>query len=222
MNLGEAITFVLRNRSQNLLQDFLREDLAGVVGGVIADGSKLFREGREGVKNIKLKNLPGDILSSAHEVGQLIRILPGRIHKGLTSFQNDMLTELDKLSDSKEKAIFCLKVFGVLTTSSFSTFYNLKNSGRSMSLGKIKIRSAFAQFLLGELVLRSIRLFAVRFLREVELKITAEDDLDHVRYFHRILTGEATGIPAALSPDDPAFRVTEKLKKIILNGDDES
>lgn len=222
MNLSEAITFVLRKRSPNLLQDFLREDLSSVIGGVIADGSRLFREGREGIKSVRIKNLPGELLDTASEISQLITVLPRRIRKALKGFQEDMLAELESIGEPKDKVYFCLKVFGILSSSTFVTFYNLKNSRQSLTLGKVKLRSAFAQFLLAELVLRSLRLFALRFIAEVEQKVSAQEDLDHLRYFRKILEGDIVAPETPVSPEDPAFRVTEKLKKIILNGDDES
>lgn len=222
MNLGEAISFVLRNRSQNLLEDFLREDLVKLLRHVTNDGVKLLKDAGQGFAKIDLKAVPRNVLTATIEVAQLVRVFPGRIRKGFSVFQGDMLNELDQLPDSREKTVFCLKVFGVLTSSSLATIYNLRSSGSTLAFGKLRLRSAVAQFLLAELILGSVRLFAVRFLSEVEANLTVVEDGEHLRYFRRILAGETDAIETGLSSDDPAFRVTEKLKKIILNGDDES
>lgn len=222
MNLAEGITFILKNRSQNLLQDFLRDDIASVIGHVVSDGARMFRESRDGLKNIDVKNLPRDIYSSATEIAQLVKVLPSRIKNGLTGFQEDMLSEINMISDPKDKAIFCLRVLGILATSSVTTFYNIKSTGKSLSPGKLNFRSAFAQFLLAEIVFRSIRLFALRLVTELDKIVTNEEDQDHLRYFRRVLDGDGDTETSPVSEEDPAFRIIEKLKKIILNGDDEA
>lgn len=223
MNIGEAMFFVLRNKGGNLLQTFWKEDVAKVFGDVITASAKTFRESREKINKNSLRSLPGNLVQTSSEILLIGRYLPGRIRKGLSEFQKDMVFQLENKADSREKALFCLRVMGILATSTAGTFYNLRSPGRGLSLGKLRIKSALAQYLIAEFALKSVRLFLRRFLIEIEKEVTSAEDLDHVRYFKRLMDGEE-GADALLDTksDDPAFLVIEKLKKNIFNGDDES
>ncbi len=223
MNLGEAMTFVLRSKGQGILQDFWKEDIIRVLSDVVSNSARLLDGSRNSLRGVSLKELPGNIVSSGVEVIQISRVMPGRIKKALAGFQSDMIQELDLRNDPKEKAMLCLKVFGVLSSSTLGTFYNIPIPGKELSLGKFRIRSAFAKFLLAELVLRSVRAFLKRFLSEVEKELTDDADLIQVRYFRRILDGgEPEASPVGAGAEDPAFRMADKFRKTILNGDDES
>lgn len=221
MNLSEAMAHVLRHQGQSILQGFWKEDLAAILGGVLAEGSSLFRESREKARGFSFTKVPSAIVESAREILEVSRVMPRRIRKGLENFQDDLMKELDQKSDAKEKAIFCLRIMGVLSSSTFGTFYSLRNSGKGLSLGNIKVKSALAKFLVAELVLRSLRLFFLRFLREVEKELTNKDDIDHVRYFQGLMGSESAPVENEIPVDDPAFRITDRLRRTILGEDDE-
>lgn len=217
MKLGEAMAFVLKTKGQTLIQNFWKEDLASLAGSILADAAATYRDGKSKWRSFSPKEVPGKVFWAMAEVYEVSRVMPGRIRFGLTEFQKDMSEELEKRSDSREKALFCLQVIGILSSSTFGSYYNLR------SPGKLQVRSALAKFILAELLLRSLRLFLLRFLKEMEKEITEEDDLNHVRYFLRLLKD---GSAAEKAPDGPgaeaAFRITEGLKKNILNGNDET
>lgn len=223
MNLGEAMFSVLRNKGPSLIQEFWKEDVARLFGDVISDGARTFREGREKINKTSFRSLPGNIVQTSSELIHIARYLPGRIRKGLSEFQKDMVFQLESKADSREKALFSLRVLGILTSSTAGTFYNLRSPGKGLSLGKLRIRSALAQYLIAEFALKSLRLFLRRFLSELEKELTLPEDLDHVRYFKRLVDGEEReqDIPDPAS-DDPAFVITERLRNNILNGDDET
>ena len=219
MHLGEAMTYVLKTKGQTILQGFWKEDLVGILSDVISNGARIFDGSRDLLKNVSLKDLPGNILQSSQEIIHISWVMPGRIKKGLSDFQNDLVYELDNRKDPKEKALFCFKVFGVLSSSTISTLYNIPVPGK----GKLRIRSAFAKFLIAEFILRSLRTFIGRFLNEVEKELTLEADIEHVRYFRRLMEGgEIAGEQFETSTEDPAFRMADKFRYTILNGDDET
>ena len=223
MNLGEAMTFVFKSKGQNILQDFWKEDVIQILSDVISGSSRLFKGGHSRLKNVSLKDLPRNLVSSGKEVMHISRVMPGRMKKALSGLQSDMLNELDLRSDSKEKALFCLKVFGVLSSSTFTTLPNIPALGKELSLGKIRVRSAFAKFILAELIFRFVSAFLRRFLNEVERELTEEADLAQLRYFRRVLDGgEAVGIQVNSNNEDSAFRMADKFRNTIFNGDDES
>ncbi len=219
MHLGEAMTFVLKTKGQTILQSFWKEDLVGILSDVVKNSARTFDGSRDLLKNISLKDLPGNILQTSQEVIHVSRVMPGRIKKGLSDFQDDLVHELEMRKDQREKALFCFKVFGVLSSSTITTFYNIPVPGK----GRLRIRSAFAKFLIAELILRSIRSFLGRFLNEVEKELDQEADIEHVRYFRRLMDGsEVPGEELRASTEDPAFRMADKFRHTILNGDDET
>lgn len=221
MNLSEAMAHVLRHKGQDIVQGFWKEDLASLLGGVLADGASLFRDSREKARGFSITKVPSVLVDSAKEMIEVTRIMPKRIRKALHDFQEDMIRELDQKADAKEKALFCLRVFGILSSSTLGTFYNLRNPGKNLSLGKLHVKSALAKFLVAELVLRSLRLFFLRFLKEVEKELTNKDDQDHVRYFQGLMGDGAPAAEDEISRDDPAFKVTDRLRRTLLSGDDE-
>jgi len=221
MNLGEAMFYVLRTKGQTLIQEFWKEDLTSLFSDVLSEGARTFRASRTKLRETSFKTIPGNLVQSSAEILHIAKVLPARIKKGLTQFQADMVDELDVRKDAREKALFCFRVLGILTSSTAGTFYNLRKPGE-FKLGSLRIRSALAKFLIAEFVLRSLRLFLRRFLREMESELTAPEDLDHVRYFRKLMEGEESRDETPVSEEDPAFRITERLRNIILNGDDES
>lgn len=223
MNLGEAMAFVLRTKGQNIIQNFWKEDLASIVGDVVSDAVTAFRDGKSIWRNLSLRDTPGKIASAISEVYEISRVMPGRIKFGLTELQRELTEELDKKSDSREKALFCLQVIGILSSSTLGTYYNLRSPGKNLSIRRLPVRSAVAQFVLAELLLRSLKLFLLRFLRELEKEITNDDDLNHVKYFILLLKDGNAAEDTSQGPGvEAAFRITENLKKNILNGDDET
>jgi hypothetical protein len=221
MNLGEAMTHVLRTKGQTIIHSFWKEDLVSIVGDVISDGTKFLRGGKSKLASFSIKELPGNILEASMEIIDIARVMPGRIKKGLLFFRSEMINELDQRSDAREKAVFSLKVLGVLLSSSAAAFYNMKSAKREISLGKLRIRSALAQFLIAELVLRSFRSFLHRFMTELEKELTEDDDLVQVRYFRKLLETGEEHENSSVTEDDPAFKLVDRLKKIIVDGDDE-
>ena len=214
------MVFVLRTKGQTLIQEFWKEDLASLFGDVLSEGARSFRASRTKLRDTPIKSIPGNIIQSSAEILHIAKVLPGRIRKGISNFQLEMLTELGNRQDAREKALFCFRVLGILTSSTAGTFYNLRKPG-AFKLGDLRIRSALAKFIIAEFVLRSLRLFLRRFLREMEQEVTSPEDLDHVRYFRKLMDGEKSDEEVSVSEEDPAFRIIERLKSTILNGDDE-
>ncbi len=220
MNFGEAVAHVLRHKSQYLLRDFWREDVVGVLSDVVSEGITSLQKGRQQLKDISLKELPLLLLGSTQEILEIAKVVPGRIRNGLSGFQSELSRELESKADTREKAMFGLKVMGFLSTNTLSFFYNLRGSGKDLRIGRLRIRNALAKFILAELVLRSLKLFLGRFLTEIEKELSSESDLEHVRYFKKLIEGPGAASSDAISKDDPAFRIADNLRKAILDGDE--
>ncbi len=220
MNFGEAVAHVLRHKGQYLLQDFWREDVVRVVSDVVSEGIASLQKGRQQLKDISIKEIPSLLLESTQEILEIAKIVPGRIRNGLSGFQSELSRELETKGDSREKAMFCLKVLGVLSTNTLSFFYNLRGSGKDLSIGRLRIRNALAKFILAELVLRSLKLFLGRFLSEIEKELSLESDLEHVRYLKKLIERPGAAYSEDINKEDPAFRIADNLRKAILDGDE--
>ncbi len=223
MNFGEAMTYVMKSKGQSILQVFWKEDLIRILLDIVSNGSRAFGGSRDRFKNISLKERPRNIVISGVEIIHISTVIPGRIKKAFTGFQKDMVSELEKRKDPKEKALFCLKIFGVLSSSTLSSFYQLPIPGNELRLGRVRIRSAFARFILAHLLISSLRAFLTRFLNEVEKELTEDADLVQVRYFRRLMDGELNDEEKlGANGEDPAFLMLDKFKHTIFNSDDES
>lgn len=216
------MTYVLKHKGSSLIQEFWKDDLKSILQDILSEGQSFLAVSKRSLKNVSIKDIFTKIPEAGNEILQITKVMPARMKNGLSGFHQDILSEVEKLPEQKDKAIFCIKVLGVLTSSTLTTFYNLKGQRKEMVLGKLRLRNAFAQFLVTEFILRTLRLFIKRFLGEIEKELTSNDDLDQVRYFRKLLesTGPQSGVPET-SEDDPAFRVVDRLRRRILNGDDE-
>ncbi len=223
MNLGEAMSYVLKHKGSTLIQEFWKDDMRSILEDILSESKKFFEGGKRGLQNVSIKDILTKIPEAGTEILEITKVMPVRMKNAFTGFHRDILSEIENLKEPREKAIFCIKVLGVLTSSTLTTVYNLQGQRKELVLGKLRLKNAFAQFLVTEFILRTLRLFIKRFLGEIEKELTATDDLDQVRYFRRLLdvSGPPSESPVA-SEDDPAFRVVERFRRTILNGDDEA
>ncbi len=222
MNLGEAMTYVLKHRGSSLIQEFFKDDMKSILADILSESKNFLSMSKRGLQNVSIKDFLAKIPEAGSEILEITKVMPTRMKKGFSAFHQDILSEIENLHDPKDKAIFCIKVLGVLTSSTLTTVYNLQGQRKELVLGRLRLKNAFAQFLVTEFILRTLRLFIKRFLGEMEKELTSVADLDQVRYFKRLLDSTA---PLADGPvtseDDPAFRVVDRLRRAILIGDDE-
>jgi hypothetical protein len=218
MNLTESMKYVFKNKGTNLLSDFWKEDLRSILREVKDDVTHAFNTSSDK----KFRPNLSDWRDSAFDALTIIRHTPHRVKKGFAYFQEDFLKELENQKDSKEKAIFCLKVLGALTSFAISAAYGVRKARVDMYLPGIKnSRSAFTQFLLTELILKMSRLFIMRFISEVEKQISDVEELKKLDFFKKMLSeNQKQDVDEVIEamPGDKAFEIVESLKSYVMTG----
>lgn len=216
MNLTESMKYVFKNRGSSLLSDFWKEDLRSILREVRDDVSHAFNSSDK-----KLRPSLSEWKDSAFDALTIIRYSPDRVKKGFAYFQEDFLKELENQKDSKEKAMFCLKVLGALTSFAINAAYGVRKARLDMYMPGIKNRrSAFTQFLLTELILKMSRLFIMRLITEVENQITEAEERKKLSFFKKLLNDYPSQAAETLeaTPGDKAFEIVESLKTYVMTG----
>lgn len=218
MNLTDSMKFVLRNKGQNIFTEFWKEDLKIILKDVKEDLGQVIKKHPDEKTHGNLKEWK----ESAFDAVTVIRHTPKRVKNGFAYFQEDFLQELDNQSDSKEKAVFCLKVLGALTSFAVSAVYGVRKAKTNISLPGLRTQSAFTHFLIAELVLKLSQLFIHRFIVEVEKQISEPEESKKLKFFKRMLNDKSLKhsdeIPQS-EPGEKAFEIVEALKKYILTGE---
>lgn len=224
MNIAESMKHVLKSKGQNIFNDFWKEDLASVLKEFLKDLSHLTKSSGswfEALKDRGFKSSLEEIKESAVDTFLIFKIIPRRIKSAFILFKEDMLVELDKLSDQKQKTIFCLKVIGALSGFTLNALYGLKKSNTDFKFKGLRLKNAFTQFIVMELVLRITKVFVSRFLAEVEKELTEEDDLKNIKYFKNLMSDNSKleeMEKVELEPSDRALQIVENLRNYILTG----
>ena len=216
MNLTESMKNVFKNRGTSLLSDFWKEDLRSILLEVRDDVAHAFNHSDK-----KLRPSLSEWKDSALDALTIIRHSPERVKKGFAYFQDDFLKELENQKDPKDKAMFCLKVLGALTSFAINAAYGVRKARVDMYLPGIKnSKSAFTQFLLTELILKMSRLFIMRFIAEVENQITEPEERKKLSFFKKMLNDNSTQVDDTLeaTPGDKAFEIVESLKTYVMTG----
>ncbi len=216
MNLTESMKYVFKNRGTSLLSDFWQEDLRGILREVKDDVIHAFNSSDK-----KLRPTLSEWKDSAFDALTVIRHSPDRVKNGFVNFQDDFLKELENQKDPKEKAMFCLKVMGALTSFAITAAYGVRRARVDMYLPGIKnSRSAFTQFLLTEVILKMSRLFIMRFISEVENQITEPEERKKLSFFKKMLNDNPSQVDETLeaTPGDKAFEIVESLKIYVMTG----
>lgn len=216
MNLTESMKYVFKNRGTDLLSDFWKEDLRGILREVKDDIAHAFKNSDQ-----KLRPNIREWKDSALDALTIIRHTPKRVNKGFAYFQEDFLKELENQKDPKDKAIFCLKVLGALTSFAINAAYGVRKARVDIYLPGIKnSRSAFTQFLLTELILKMSRLFIMRFISEVEKQISEPEERQKLNFFKKMLNDNQNLVDETIeaTPGDKAFEIVESLKTFVMTG----
>jgi hypothetical protein len=217
MHIADSMKNVLKNKS-HIFTDYWKEDVASILKEVADEVSYLITSGKNSVhhfKNQEIKASVKEILNSAADGLLILKILPGRIFNGFTYFKEDLLEELERQADQKQKAVFSIKVIGALTTFTASTVYNVRKGKLDVSFKGMKQTNAFTRFVVGEIIFKLTRLLLLRFLSEVEKDLTSREDLQSLHYFRNLLA-ERNQLNDL--DQDPAIEIVENLKKYIMTG----
>lgn len=227
MNLSESMKHVLKNKTQSLFSDFWKQDLKLIISDLKADLAYFNKSGLTKIKSLKNFNLKAgalEVKNSAVDTLEIFKVMPQRMKEAFSLFREEVLSEMELLSDGKERAIFGLKLLGALGTSALGFFYGMKRASSGARFKGLRLRSAFTQYVISEFVFKVTQLFILRFLKEVEAELSEEGDVKRIRFFKEILSRQdrwdAGDLPedSQLEPGDRALEIVENLKNYIVTG----
>lgn len=227
MNLSESMKHVLKNKTQSLFSDFWKQDLKLIISDLKADLAYFNKSGLTKIKSLRNFNLKAgalEIKNSAVDTLEIFKVMPQRMKEAFSLFREEVLSEMELLSDGKERAIFGLKLLGALGTSALGFFYGMKRASSGARFKGLRLRSAFTQYVISEFVFKVTQLFILRFLKEVEAELSEEGDVKRIRFFKEILSRQdrwdAGDLPedSQLEPGDRALEIVENLKNYIVTG----
>lgn len=220
MNIADSIKHVLKNKSHVFSKGW-KEEISQILKEISDDVNDMVRSGGHTFKEVKGRRLKislQDAMDSASDAFIVAKVLPKRIQEGFHFFKQDLFTELEDLYDPKKKAIFSLKVLGALTSFSVSTIYNVKKGNLDLHLNGVKKINSFSRFLIGEVLLKVIRIMLIKFLNELQQTVTHQEDEAHIRYFRELLISRDKPDESHMEETDPAIEIVENLKKYIMTG----
>jgi hypothetical protein len=221
MNISESMKFVLKNKGQLIFSSILKEDLKNILkdthGSIVAFG----RAGKKTLVNFSVKNSFEEIKDSIQGTSLLIKVLPQRVNEGFKNFSNNMIIELDKKNDSKEKTVFCMKVIAGLCRFALSSAYDVGvGEMRLLGFGTKKI---YSRVILSKLLFKLIQSSIIRLIDEMEKEVTDIEERAQLESYKKIiLNDEANAIDKIFEgisdPTDPAFVLVENFKQYVLTG----
>lgn len=228
MNLAESMKHVLKSQTSAIFSSFWKDDVKLILADVKKDFGRMRKAGSEKIKQIREQTVfqtLGDVKDSALDTVTVFKVMPQRIKGGFAHFSDEFIQELERLPEQKQKALFSIKVLGALTGSTVSAFYGLRKTGGNVAVTGLRLRSAFAHYLVSEVVFKVSQVFLLRFVSEVEKVLTDENDKKNLRYFKDLLSDkkrleEAQGnSESEIEPGDKALEIVENLRHFILTGD---
>ncbi len=222
MNISESMKFVLKNKGQSIFSSILKEDLKNILkdghGSIVA----FSRAGKKALANFNAKNSFSEIKESIQGTSLLIKVLPQRVNEGFKNFSTDMISELDKKNDPKEKTVFCMKVIAGLCRFALSSAYDV-------GLGEMKLlgfgaKKIYSRVILSKLLFKLIQSSIIRLIEEMEKEVTGIEERAQLETYKKlILDDDANAIDKIFEgladPSDPAFMLVEKFKHYVLTGE---
>lgn len=220
MNLADTVKIVLKTKTQYLLKSFLQKDLIIILK---ESGTDLYDLGKAGMSSIfslreikKISNLGSDLVL-------IFKVLPQRIRTGFFYLKEDFLVEFEKLSTPDQKKTLCLTVIGSLVRMCIPQTSKLKNQSGKFSLQGLKRTNDFTYVLINKIIHKISQVFVFRLLEEVEEELSLDEDLEWVKYFKELITGQTDNYDNLFKhnvpkPGEPSFQIVENLELFIMTG----
>lgn len=211
MNLAESMKYVLKNKTQNILSSLIKEDLKNLV------------KNSTNIKRFSLKDSFTEVKGSLLTTALLIKAIPQRINEGFRIFSLELMQELDKLPDQKQKTMFCMRVLAGLSKFALSSAYDV-GFGDAKLLGFGKVKNVYSRVLVSKLLFKSIQAFIIKFIEEIEKEITDPNELKNLQSFRTIVLDDSGNaidkfFEGVTDPDDRAFMIVDNFKRFILTGE---
>lgn len=222
MNLAESMKHVLKNKGQSLFSSLVKEDFKNVLKDFAGDIVAL-KPQKTSVKKFSLKRSLKTLKHSVQGKAILFREIPRRLNDGFRIFQQELMDELDKLPDQKQKTMFCMRVLAGLSKFALSSVYDV-GIGETRLLGLGKAKKALTHAVASRLLYKTIQAFIIRFIQEVEKEITDVDELKNLQTFKEAILDDSGNaidkiFDGVTDPNDRAFVILDNFKQYILTGE---
>lgn len=223
MNLSDSIKFVLRNKSQTIFTLLVKEDLKNTVKDVPRNVVAFTKLSKKAIRSFRFKESMGDVKESIQGTAILLKVIPQRVNQAFKHFGQDFTKEIDQLTDSKERTVFCMKVIAGLCKFALSSAYDV-GLGDVKLLGLKKGKILYSRVIVAKLMYKTIQAFIVRFIDEIEKQITEPEELKQLDMMKKmILDDKGNAIDkifeGVTDPNDKAFILVENFRKYILTGE---
>ncbi len=226
MNISESMVYVLKNRSSSLFTSFWKTDLRKVFRDVKNDFKDILSSSKSVMTTIKeqsVKETLKDVKDSTKDAVTVFKVVPGRIRQGLLFFRDDLIHEMEQLSEQKQKTIFCIKVIAVLSSFTLNALYGVRQTKNHLQFRGLKLKSALTHMVATEILVRVTQVFIVRLLNEMETQVDDADELKKISNFKSLIS---SGTPLDSHPDfdltasegDRALAIVEAFKNFIMTG----
>lgn len=210
MNLAESMKYVLKNKTQSILGSIVKDDLRSLL-----KNSTQF-------KKRSLKDSFLEVKGSIQTTLLLVREIPNRINEGFRIFAQELIQEMERLPDQKQRTKFCMKVLAGLSKLALSSAYDV-GFGDIKLLGFGKGKNIISRTVVAKVMFKSIQSFIIKFIEEIEKEITDPGELKNIKSFKDIVLDDSGNaidkfFDGVTDPEDRAFVIVENFKNYILTG----
>jgi len=218
MNIVESMKYVLKHKRQNVFSVLVREDLLSFIKSVSTDITSITKQ-----KNFSVRNSFKVAKESIQDYLLIIRAIPQRVNDGFRIFSIDLISELEKQTDSKQKTIFCMKVLAGMSKLALSSAYDI-GLGEAKLIGIGRSRKMVANVVVTRVLFKAVQSFIIRFIEEIEKEITDPNELIKIQNFKETVLDDSGNaidkfFEGVTDPNDRAFVIVENFKRFVLTGE---
>ncbi|MBA2404231.1 MAG: hypothetical protein H0V66_05630 [Bdellovibrionales bacterium] len=223
MNLAESMKHVLKTKSQNIFGLLIKEDFKNIIKDFAGEIVTVTQKRKKTFRNFSLKESVLDVKDSVASSILLIKAIPNRVSEGFRIFSQEMMNELDKLPDQKQKTVFCMKVLAGMSKFALSSAYDV-GLGEAKLLGLGKPKNIVANVIVSKLLFKTIKSLIIRLIEEMEKEISNPEELLQLQSYKDIVMDDSGNaidkfFDGVTDANDRAFAIVENLKKYILTGE---
>jgi hypothetical protein len=210
---------VFQQRGQAIIKKFVTQDSKKIITETIADLVVLSKKNN---RNLSLPRIT-ELKHTLRDTALLLKVIPQRMRFGLNLFMHEFLTEMSSLSDQKSRTVYSMKVIAALSKMAFASAYEVGTGPKLLVMGK-SARSAYSGIVFSRILYRSVQVFLIRFIEEVEKDTVDPQELAQLDSFKRtILDDEGNAIDklfaGIVDPEDKAFALVDKFRNYIFTGE---
>jgi hypothetical protein len=218
MNIVESMKHVLKNKRKSIFSVLVKEDLFNYIKTISTDIASITKQ-----RNFSVKNSFKIAKESVQDYLLLIKAIPQRVNDGSRIFGLEFISELEKLTDPKQKTVFCMKVLAGMSKLALSSAYDL-GLGEAKLIGLGKSRKMVANVVVTRVLFKAIQSFIIRFIEEIENEVTDPEELIKIRGFKETVldySGNAIDkfFDGVTDPGDRAFVIVDNFKRFVLTGE---